>query len=240
MRRIEAFTLVGDLRTAALIARDGTVVWGCFPRFDSPAAFAALLGTDDDHGAWHIGPADRDGTLRPATHRRYRPDSLVCESTWTTPDGTLRLTDFMPPGSGPSRLVRIVEAVSGRVAARSRLRVRADYGRIPPRVTISHGRSVAVAGPQALWLDAGAPVSLRDGALEAGRPPARTIGRVDEARTLFEKLLALRNDVGLLAEEWDPARQRLTGNFPQAFSHLGLVDSAAVLERCAAAAEAAV
>ncbi|MEU2086616.1 glycoside hydrolase family 15 protein [Streptomyces albus] len=167
MRQIEDLTLVGDLQTAALIARDGTLVWACFPRFDSQAAFAALLGTDDDHGAWHIGPADQDGTLRPATHRRYRPDSLVCETTWTTPDGTLRLTDFMPPGSGPSRLVRIVEAVSGRVAARSRLRVRADYGRIPPRVTISNGRSVAVAGPQALWLDAGAPVSLRDGTLEA-------------------------------------------------------------------------
>ncbi|MEU5839762.1 glycoside hydrolase family 15 protein [Streptomyces diacarni] len=168
MRRlIEDFALVGDLKTAALIARDGTMAWACFPRFDSPAAFVSLLGTDD-HGSWLVGPADEGDTPRPATHRRYRDGSLVHESTWVTSDGTLRVTDFMPPCDGQtttSRLVRIVEAVSGHVTARSRLRVRPDYGFVSPRVNIARGRAAAVAGPDSVWLDTATPLHLHDGAL---------------------------------------------------------------------------
>ncbi|MFF3458233.1 glycoside hydrolase family 15 protein [Streptomyces sp. NPDC002730] len=162
---IEDYALIGDMQTAALIARDGSVDWFCLPRFDSPAVFAGLLGTED-HGFWRlapVGPADGAGA---ATRRRYRGDSLVLESEWDTPEGTVRLIDFMPPrGAGRGRpdaapcLVRIVEGVSGRVRMSSALRMRFSYGRIVPWVQREHGpggrdRLVAVAGPDALWLDA--------------------------------------------------------------------------------------
>ncbi|MGW1895409.1 glycoside hydrolase family 15 protein [Streptomyces sp. NPDC002004] len=163
-QKIEDLALVGNLQTAALIGRNGTVEWACFPRFDSPAVFASLLG-NHHHGFWHIGPADDDA---PATYRRYHGDSLVLESTWVNADGTLRVIDFMPPWDGHAsapRLVRIVEAVSGRVTMRSRLRARFDYGLVPPRVTKARGRTAVVAGPDALWLDTDAPVDHHDGAL---------------------------------------------------------------------------
>lgn len=171
-RRIEDLGLVGDLRTAALISRDGTVEWACFPRFDSPAVFAGLLGTDD-HGTWHLGPAGENDTPAPATHRRYRGDTLVLESTWTGRDGTLRITDFMPPWDGrdtTSQLIRVVEAVQGQIPIRSRLRPRFDYGRSKPLVTTTvDDRAVAVAGPHSLWFDTEAPFTLHRGALCADR-----------------------------------------------------------------------
>jgi GH15 family glucan-1,4-alpha-glucosidase len=162
---IEDYALVGDLHTAALIGRDGAVDWTCFPRFDSPSAFSALLG-DETHGSWQLGPAG-DGYV-PATHRRYRGDSLVLESTWVTPNGTLRVTDFMPPSQGDGhipRIVRIVDAVSGRGAVRSRLRPRFDYGLVRPRVTTTGDRRAIVAGPDALWLDTLARTTVHDGVL---------------------------------------------------------------------------
>ncbi|GGZ73499.1 glycoside hydrolase family 15 protein [Streptomyces echinoruber] len=162
--RIEDYALIGDLHTAALTSRTGSLDWACFPRFDSPSAFTALLG-DDAHGSWQLGPRG-DGV--PATHRRYVDDSLVLESTWVTPDGTLRITDFMPPAEHEShtpRVVRIVEAVSGRVTVRSRLRPRFDYGSACPWGITVGGRWGLVAGPDALWLDTPAPTRLHDGAL---------------------------------------------------------------------------
>ncbi|WP_267242464.1 glycoside hydrolase family 15 protein [Streptomyces sp. PR69] len=162
---IEDYALIGDMQTAALVARDGSVDWFCLPRFDSPAVFAGLLG-GEEHGFWRLAPTAGAREPLPATRRRYRGDSLVLESEWDTPEGTVRLVDFMPPrDAGRGRpdaaptLVRIVEGVSGRVRMSSALRMRFSYGRIVPWVQREHGpggrdRVVAVAGPDALWLDA--------------------------------------------------------------------------------------
>ncbi|ADI11352.1 hypothetical protein SBI_08234 [Streptomyces bingchenggensis BCW-1] len=151
--RIEDYALIGDMQTAALVCRDGTVDWLCLPRFDSHAVFAGLLGTDE-HGFWHLGPAQAAGsTPAAADRRRYRGDSLVLESEWDTPRGTVRVIDFMPPRDGAPQLVRIVEGVSGRVPMRSALRMRFSYGWVVPWVHKIDGRTVAVAGPDSVWLD---------------------------------------------------------------------------------------
>ncbi|MFI9331176.1 glycoside hydrolase family 15 protein [Kitasatospora sp. NPDC052868] len=198
--RIEDYALIGDMQTAALVSRDGAVDWLCLPRFDSPAVFAGLLGTDE-HGFWRIGPAEMaatdlpapaapapaeaaaaaarvrladTGDLRippptaaapavPADRRRYRGDSLVLEQEWDTAGGSVRVIDFMPPRPLAGRdsvpqMIRIVEGVSGTVRMRSALRMRFSYGRIVPwvhRVEQADGghRTVAVAGPDSVWLD---------------------------------------------------------------------------------------
>ncbi|MFG2175899.1 glycoside hydrolase family 15 protein [Streptomyces niveus] len=151
--RIEDYALIGDMQTAALVCRDGTVDWLCLPRFDSQAVFAALLGTDE-HGFWRLGPATPAGAEPPrADRRRYVGDSLILESEWDTPRGTVRVTDFMPPRDGAPQLIRIVEGVSGRVPMRSALRMRFSYGRVVPWVHQVDNRTVAVAGPDSIWLD---------------------------------------------------------------------------------------
>ncbi|MFE2016434.1 glycoside hydrolase family 15 protein [Streptomyces sp. NPDC059499] len=151
--RIEDYALIGDMQTAALVCRDGTADWLCLPRFDSHAVFAGLLGTEE-HGFWRLGPARAEGAQPlAADRRRYRGDSLVLESEWDTPRGTVRVTDFMPPRDGAPQLIRIVEGVSGRVQMRSELRMRFSYGRVTPWVHKVDGRTVAVAGPDSVWLD---------------------------------------------------------------------------------------
>ncbi|MFJ2863147.1 glycoside hydrolase family 15 protein [Kitasatospora sp. NPDC087314] len=151
--RIEDYALIGDMQTAALVGRDGAVDWLCLPRFDSPAVFAGLLGTDE-HGFWRIAPAD----AAPAHRRRYRGDSLILEQEWDTAEGTARVVDFMPPrGTAAPQLIRVVEGVTGTVRMRSALRMRFSYGRIVPWVhKVADGgrtRTVAVAGPDSVWLD---------------------------------------------------------------------------------------
>ncbi|MFJ8751321.1 glycoside hydrolase family 15 protein [Streptomyces sp. NPDC102441] len=151
--RIEDYALIGDMQTAALVCRDGTADWLCLPRFDSHAIFAGLLGTEEN-GFWRLGPARPEGAEPPAAdRRRYRGDSLVLESEWDTPRGTVRVTDFMPPRDGAPQLIRIVEGVSGRVPMRSELRMRFSYGRVTPWVHKVGDRTVAVAGPDSVWLD---------------------------------------------------------------------------------------
>ncbi|RPK66719.1 Trehalase [Streptomyces sp. ADI96-02] len=151
--RIEDYALIGDMQTAALVCRDGTADWLCLPRFDSHAVFAGLLGTEE-HGFWRLGPARAEGAEpQTADRRRYRGDSLILESEWDTPRGTVRVTDFMPPRDGAPQLIRIVEGVSGRVPMRSELRMRFSYGRVTPWVHKVDGRTVAVAGPDSVWLD---------------------------------------------------------------------------------------
>nr|WP_275406919.1 glycoside hydrolase family 15 protein [Streptomyces sp. SID12488] len=150
---IEDYALIGDMQTAALVCRDGTVDWLCLPRFDSHAIFAGLLGTEE-HGFWRLGPAHAADAAPPvAARRRYRGDSLILESEWDTPRGTVRVTDFMPPRDGAPQLIRIVEGVSGRVPMRSALRMRFSYGRVVPWVHKHEGRTVAVAGPDSVWFD---------------------------------------------------------------------------------------
>ncbi|MBQ0850079.1 glycoside hydrolase family 15 protein [Streptomyces sp. NPDC057620] len=151
--RIEDYALIGDMQTAALVCRDGTVDWLCLPRFDSHAVFAGLLGTEE-HGFWRLGPAHAADAEPPrAVRRHYRGDSLILESEWDTSRGTVRVTDFMPPRDGAPQLIRIVEGVTGRVPMRSALRMRFSYGRVVPWVHKHEGRTVAVAGPDSVWFD---------------------------------------------------------------------------------------
>jgi GH15 family glucan-1,4-alpha-glucosidase len=143
--RIEDYALVGDLQTAALISREGSIDWCCFPRFDSGACFAALLG-GQDHGRWLLAPST---PVERAT-RRYRHDTLILESVLTTAEGTVRTIDFMPPHGSAPDVVRIVEGLAGRVPMRSELVIRFDYGRIVPWVRRLGDARVAIAGPDAL------------------------------------------------------------------------------------------
>jgi len=145
--RIEDYALIGDLGTAALVGRDGSVDWLCLPRFDSPACFAGLLG-DDRHGHWRLAPTGADG----AAERRYRGDTLVLETCWRTPSGAVTVTDFMPQRDRTPRLVRIVEGLGGTVEMRGDLRLRFNYGRIEPWVRRTDHHRVAVAGPDSAWL----------------------------------------------------------------------------------------
>ena len=152
--RLEDYALLGDCRTAALVSREGSVDWWCVPRFDSPACFAALLGTPD-HGRFLIGP------VAPAqSSRRYRPDTMVLETEHDTDGGRVRVVDClaMVRGDRPV-LVRIVEGIKGQVDMHMDLVVRFDYGSIVPWVRRVDGTWRAVAGPDGLQLQT--PVELR-------------------------------------------------------------------------------
>lgn len=152
---IEDYALIGDCETAALVSRDGSVDWLCWPRFDSPACFAALLGAPE-HGRWRVAPRD----LAPErTRRQYRGDTLVLETVMETPDGgAIAVIDFMPPRSGRSDLVRIVRGLRGRVPMRMELVLRFDYGRTVPWVTRQDdGDLRAVAGPHQVTLRTSVP-----------------------------------------------------------------------------------
>jgi GH15 family glucan-1,4-alpha-glucosidase len=144
---IEDYGIIGDLHTAALVGRDGSIDWLCLPRFDSAACFTKLLG-DDDHGFWRIAPK---GSHR-ATHRRYRGDSLVLESEFVTPEGTVRLIDCMPIREHHPEVVRLVEGVRGKVEMEMTLTIRFGYGSIVPWVRRLDGTLSAIAGPDGLSL----------------------------------------------------------------------------------------
>lgn len=146
--RIEDYALIGDCHTAALVGRDGSIDWLCMPRFDSPACFAALLGTRD-HGRWQIAPR---GEIR-GVKRRYRPGTLILETEFETDEGTVVLVDFMPPRTGEPDLVRMVVGKSGRVAMHTEFIVRFDYGSIVPWVRKTPTGLEAIAGPDSLYLD---------------------------------------------------------------------------------------
>ena len=146
-RRIEDYALLGDLQTAALVSRTGSVDWCCFPRFDSGAAFAALLGTPQN-GRWLMAPDTE--ILR--VERCYRPGTLILETVYETAEGRVRVTDFMPPRGEAPDIIRVVTGISGRVPMRSELIIRFDYGHIVPWVRRVDDARVATAGPDALCL----------------------------------------------------------------------------------------
>nr|WP_024127608.1 glycoside hydrolase family 15 protein [Streptomyces sp. F12]AHE40372.1 Glycosyl hydrolase [Streptomyces sp. F12] len=152
--RIEEYALIGDMQTAALVGLDGSIDWLCLPRFDAAAAFAGLLGTDE-HGFWRIAPTVPTGAPAPwAARRRYRGETLIVESEWDTATGTVRVLDFMPPREGHApQLIRIVEGVTGTVEMTSTLSPRFGYGQRLPWIFDESGRTAAVSGPDALWLD---------------------------------------------------------------------------------------
>jgi GH15 family glucan-1,4-alpha-glucosidase len=153
--RIEDYALLGDLQTAALVGRSGSVDWLPFPRFDSSSCFSALLG-GREHGRWVVAPAAGG----PATERRYRTDTLILESEWQLPEGRVRVIDFMPPRDKNPDLVRIVEGIEGRVRMRAELVIRFDYGSVIPWVMRLDTRTLlAVGGPDGLLLRT--PVALQ-------------------------------------------------------------------------------
>lgn len=146
--RIEDYALIGDCETAALVAKDGSLDWLCWPRFDSPACFAALLGTPD-HGRWKIAPRDENAKVT----RRYRKDTLILETDFETSEGAVTICDFMPLRGKHSDVVRLVRGRRGQVPMRMELVLRFDYGRSVPWVTRTDcGDLRGVAGPNMVIL----------------------------------------------------------------------------------------
>jgi GH15 family glucan-1,4-alpha-glucosidase len=173
---IEDYALIGDCITGALVGNNGSIDWLCWPRFDSGACFASLLGTTDN-GRWLIAPEATEARVT----RTYRGDTLVLETVFETADGAVAIIDFMPPGLGHSSVIRVVEGRSGRVRMRMELLLRFDYGASTPWVTrLADGSGIsATAGPNTVVLRC--PITLEG-------VDKRTVGRfvVDAAeRVVF-------------------------------------------------------
>ncbi len=168
--RIEDYALIGDCKSAALVSRDGSIDWLCWPRFDSEACFAALLGTAD-HGRWLVAPRDQASIAR-----RYRPDTLILETQFETRDGAATLVDFMPFRSDHSEIVRLVIGTRGKLKMHTELVLRFGYGAVVPWVTrLEDGTLRAIAGPDMAVLRT--PVYLKgEGMTTVGE---FTIGRGD-------------------------------------------------------------
>jgi GH15 family glucan-1,4-alpha-glucosidase len=168
--RIEDYALIGDCKSAALVGRNGSIDWLCWPRFDSSACFAALLG-QPGNGRWLIAP--KGSPL--GTRRRYRPGTLVLETEFQTETGSAAVIDFMPPIDGAA-LVRIVMGRSGRVLFQTELVARFNYGATVPWVDrLDDGSINAIAGPERLFLRTTAALygedlrTLGEFAIEAGQ-----------------------------------------------------------------------
>ncbi|MCL2552826.1 MAG: glycoside hydrolase family 15 protein [Actinomycetia bacterium] len=155
--RIEDYALIGDLQTAALVGRDGSIDWLCLPRFDSTSVFAALLG-DRGNGRWRLAPAGKD--VKECASRAYRGDTLVLDTVWETASGSVKVTDFMPQRDQLPDVIRVVEGLSGEVAMRSELALRFDYGSVVPWVRRTDHHRVAIAGPDSVWLRTEPPVPM--------------------------------------------------------------------------------
>jgi len=146
--RIEDYALIGDCKTAALVGLDGSIDWLCWPRFDSSACFAALLGTPEN-GRWLIAPKDRALSAK----RRYLPGTLILETEFQTEFGSAAIIDFMPPGEGDGAVVRMVFGRRGQLTFHCELVARLDYGATVPWVTRAKDGSIdAIAGPERIVL----------------------------------------------------------------------------------------
>ncbi|WP_126173693.1 glycoside hydrolase family 15 protein [Altericroceibacterium xinjiangense] len=198
MTLIEDYALIGDCETAALVGRDGSIDWLCWPRFDSGACFAALLGSPAN-GRWLIAPTDAS----PRVTRRYREGTLILETEFTTATGRVTLIDFMPPRHSASDLVRIIVGEEGRVDLRTELILRFDYGSVVPWVTrLGPNRIQATAGPDSVTLDSDVPLhgedmrTVGEFTIEAGQTVSFVLAhspshlpvpdRVDPARALSQ------------------------------------------------------
>jgi GH15 family glucan-1,4-alpha-glucosidase len=145
--RIEDYALIGDCRSAALVSRDGSIDWLCWPRFDSEACFAALLGTRD-HGRWLVAPRDKARVTR-----HYRSDTLILETCFETSEGAVVVVDFMPFHGEHSEIVRLVHGTRGKVRMHTELILRFGYGACVPWVTrLESGVLRAIAGPDMVLL----------------------------------------------------------------------------------------
>ena len=156
-RPIADYALLGDTRTAALVALDGSIDWWCVPNFDGPACFAALLG-EREHGRWLLAPESSP----PSTHRRYRGDSLVVETVFDTAEGSVAVRDALVVGREHPTLVRQVLGLRGRVRMRTEVIIRFDYGSVVPWVQHGSPGLRAVAGPDALVLQSPVPLAGKD------------------------------------------------------------------------------
>ena len=149
---IEDYALVSDLHTGALISRDGSVDWLCFPRFDSDSVFAAMLGTPE-HGRWLVAPLSAEAEV---VERSYISSTFVLQTHWRTPEGEVLVTDFMPLTDRRANVVRRIQGLRGSVALRQELEIRFGYGDIVPWVSQETEDGVpvllAIAGPDALLL----------------------------------------------------------------------------------------
>ena len=154
-RLIEDYGLIGDGETAALVSREGSIDWLCWPRFDSDACFAALLGTAE-HGSWKIAARDPH-----QTKRRYQPETLVLETDQITDQGAIRIIDFMPIRDGASVLVRSVSGLAGRVRVSSELNLQFDYGSMPPWIEIEGRTAIAHVGPDLVTFQSPVDLDLR-------------------------------------------------------------------------------
>ncbi len=168
---IEQYALIGDTHTAALVGCDGSINWAPFPRFDSGACFAALLGTRDN-GRWRLAP--HDGQAR--CQRRYLPGTMVLESIYEVPSGKVRAIDFMPIRDAVPNIVRIDEGVEGEVQMEVDLVLRFDYGRTVPWVRKQDHTLTAIAGPDGICIHGDVPLrgeGLTSTALFTLRPGER-------------------------------------------------------------------
>jgi GH15 family glucan-1,4-alpha-glucosidase len=145
--KIEDYAFLSDTQTGALVSREGCIDWLCFPRFDSPACFASLLG-EKKNGCWLFTPVEDIKKLS----RRYRGDTLIVETKIETESGAVRLIDFMPPRGKNPDLVRIIEGLRGEVQMKMELIIRFEYGSIIPWVRKAHDGLEAIAGPDGLIL----------------------------------------------------------------------------------------
>jgi len=194
---IEDYALIGNNATAALVGRNGSIDWLCFPRFDSPACFAALLGSPDN-GHWSIGPK----TTHPKVTRRYRQGTLVLETEFSAPEGTVVLIDCMNRRGEHQDVIRLVRGIRGRVPMQMELSLRFDNGTVVPWVSrLEDSRLCAIAGPDRIVF--GTTVALRGEDLKT-----RADFEVEEGQTVSFSLT------------WSPS----FGSLPSPF------DAAAVVE----------
>jgi GH15 family glucan-1,4-alpha-glucosidase len=155
--RIEDYALIGNCHTAALVASDGSIDWLCFPRFDSPACFAALVG-GPENGRWRIAPAAEVRAVR----RSYRGDTLILETDFEADHGAVTLIDFMPIRTRTADVVRLVQGRRGEVPMHMDLTIRTDYGSIVPWVRRTDRGICAMAGPDRLDCRADVPMRGED------------------------------------------------------------------------------
>ena len=160
--RLENYALIGDCQTAGLVGNDGSLDWLCLPRFDSPACFAALLGTPE-HGRWRLRPT---GVER-ASRQKYRDDTLIVETEFDAAGGTVRIIDFMSLDSDVADVVRIVEGIRGEVQMEMHLTLRPDYGARVPWIRRTGDGLVAIAGPDRLRLRSAVTITNQDFATTA-------------------------------------------------------------------------
>jgi GH15 family glucan-1,4-alpha-glucosidase len=157
-QRIEDYALIGDCVSAALVGRNGSIDWLCWPRFDSGACFAALLGKPE-HGRWLIAPAGTDVRAQ----RRYQDGSLILVTLFETDEGAVELVDFMPPRTHVPDLVRLVRGLRGRVAMCTEFILRFDYGAVVPWAErLPEGGVSAIGGPERVVLRTPVPLHGED------------------------------------------------------------------------------